>query len=112
MPFYKGSNCVRTGRFGNPIGHVDGVEVASGQKPVNRIEIDMVSVNVVGIAPASLTHGCVGGSAHAVGFGADNVVFAIRLVPHRHDNDAVLGRQNASLQLGSGLVGEAVPYAK
>jgi hypothetical protein len=40
------------------------------------------------------------------------VVLAIRLIPDRDYGDAALRRHHASLQLGLGLVREAVPYAE
>ncbi len=93
------------------VGDVDGEEVGVGQEAVDGLESDVVGVDVPGVFPVEGLHGGLGGGEDGGGFGSDEGVFAVGLVPDRDDGEAVLGDLGAGLELGLGLVGEAVAGA-
>src|ERR1035441_5173888 len=92
--------------------YVERVEVAGVDEAVYGAQVNMIGVHVVGLLPARLPYGFIGGGAHAGGLRAHNGVLAIRFVPNWDYGDATGRRHHASLQLGLGLVRETVPYAE
>ena len=111
MALDEGVDAIRLGRLADGGGHVERVEIAGVDEAVHGAEVDVVGIHVIGLRPAGLPHGLVGGGAHAGGFRADDAVLAIRFVPDGDDGDAAVRRHRAGLQLGLGLVRETVPYA-
>ena len=56
---------VRRRRLADRVGDVDREEVAGGEEPVDRLEADVVGVDVIRLRPAELLHRGVGGGPHA-----------------------------------------------
>jgi hypothetical protein len=98
-------------RLADEIGDVDGVEVAGGEEAADGFKSDVVGVEEVRQGPVERLDGGIGGDADRGGFGADDVVFAVGLVPDRYDFDAGVEGLEAGLELGFGLMGEAVAGA-
>jgi len=61
--------------------------------------------------PGKFTDGGIGGDLHAAGFGTDDEVLAIRLIPDGDHGDAGLLGHDASCQLRLGLMREAVSHS-
>ena len=93
-------------------GHVEREEVARRQEPLDRLERDVIGVDEVGRAPAQRADGALGRRAHVGRLRPHGIVFAVRLVPDRHDAHALLRRQSERLQLRLRFVGEAVAHAE
>jgi hypothetical protein len=84
---------VSRGRLPDRIGHIDCVEVAGREEPIDRFEPDMVGVHMVRFLPAEFLDRGVRGGPHATRLGADNGVFAVGFVPYRDDFDPAFGRK-------------------
>jgi hypothetical protein len=72
----------------------------------------MVGINVPGLIPAQRFNSRLGGVEYTLRFGADEKVFAIGLVPDWRNFDSLGGEQLKSLQLGLGLLAEAIANAE
>src|SRR5260221_11486039 len=93
------------------VGNVEGEEIARGEEAIGGDGGDVVGVEEVGEGPVEGLDGGVGGLARGGGLGADDHVLAVGLVPDGDDFDTVGEGLDAGLQLGLGLVGEAVAGA-
>ena len=96
------------GRLADEVGDVERVEVAGGQEAVDRLDADVVGVDVVGVLPAAAPNGLVGLGADVVGRGADEGVLAEGLVPDRHHHHARLLRLLDRAQLRQPFAAEPV----
>jgi hypothetical protein len=63
------------------------------------------------MAPSELMYSGIRCGPRLRGFGADDGVLAIGLVPHRHHKHSRFGRLHAGLELCACLMGKAVSYA-
>ena len=107
MLFYKSrAMAFRRGRLADPIRHINGVEIAGVQEPVDGIEIDVVGVHMILLFPAYFAH-C-RSAARTPRLGTNDVVLAIRFIPYRHHGDAILGSHPARPQLCARLMGKAI----
>ena len=92
-------------------GDVEGVEIAGLDEAADGAQVDVIGVHVVGMFPAQFADGGIGGSLHAAGFGTDDEVLAIRLVPDGDHGDTGLFGHDASCQLRLSLMREAVSHS-
>jgi hypothetical protein len=72
----------------------------------------MIGIHVPGLGPVEFADSGNCGIAHAYGLRADECMFAIGLVPHGHDINALLCGEDESLQLCARLVTETIAYAE
>jgi hypothetical protein len=93
------------------IGNIDGVEIAGVEEGIHGCEIDVVGVHVERLIPMKGRDSSVGGDASRTWDRAYDAVFAVGLIPDRDNFDACFGGFDAGLQLGAGLVSEAVTDA-
>jgi hypothetical protein len=112
MPLNESRDIFGIGWFGDPVGHINGVEITSVQKSIHRFEIDVIRVHMIRLLPTSLAYGAVSGGADTSGLGANDVMFAIRFVPHGNYGDPVLRGHDARSQLSGRLMRKPVSYAK
>ena len=112
MAFDESLQRFRVGGFGNPVRDIERVKIRVRQKAIHRLKADMVGIHMVRLCPAKFLDGGIGGGARAGRFGADGDVFAVGLVPDRNHLDALLGSQDAGLELGLGLVRKTVTHAE
>ena len=112
MPGHEGRDVADASRLADAIGHVDREEVARRQKPVDRVEPDMVGIDEPGVRPFSFRHGGGGGLPNAGRLAADETVLAVRLVPNGGHDHARGGQPLKRGQLGLGLVGKPVTDAE
>ena len=113
MPLHERGDVGRIRGLADGVGDVDRVEVAGREEAVDGLEPNVIGVDVIRLRPAERLDGGVGGGADSCpGSLLPTVgVFAMRLVPHWNDVGAMLRGPYASLELGPGLVGEAVADA-
>ena len=71
----------------------------------------MIGIEEVRSRPAEGLHGGIGGHSSGCGFGADDRVLAVGLVPDWNDFDTVFQGELAGAQLGLRLVGKSVADA-
>ena len=95
-------------RFADRVGDIDREKVARLEESVDRLEPDMVGIDEPGMRPLPRRHGFRRRHTHARGLAPDKRMLAIRLVPHRGDDDAPRCELLERRELGLGLVGEAI----
>src|SRR5258708_7437666 len=100
------------GRTPDPIGDIQGEEVAGCEEAIDCGQSNMIGVDVVGMLPSQLCDRGVGRGANARWLGSHDIVFAIGLVPHWDYCEAFVGRLHAGLELRRGLMSETVADAK
>ena len=104
-------NVLRLGRLADHVRHIQGKEVAGIEEALHRLQVDVVRVEKVRLAPAHLLHCHVRRGARLHRLGANDGVLAVRLVPHRNDLNARVSGLHACGKLGLRLVGKAVAHA-
>ncbi len=105
---FKGGDRLRCGRFVDVHGHVKGEKVGDGDKPVHISQVDMVGIDQVWSFPSQGCHCRIGFPAGPRGFGVNDIVFAVALVPHRGDLHPLCGSSHDRPELGFPLVLETV----
>ena len=100
------------GGFANPIRDIQREKIRVRQKAVHGFQPDVICINVVGLAPAKFFDGRCGCRAGAGGLGTDGQVFAVGFVPDRDEVNALLGGEDAGLQLRLRLVCKTVAHAQ
>ena len=99
------------GLLPDAVGDINGEEVGAGEKLVHGFHADVIGVHVPAAGPVEGRHCGLRGVEDALGVRADEGVFAVGFVPDGHDGDALRGGELESVELGLGLVGEAVADA-
>jgi len=95
-------------RLPNKVSHVDGVEIAGVEETVDGFEGDVVGVAEVFQLPIERLDSGIGGLSYRRGFGADDLMLAVRLIPYWNDYDPIVESLHACLQLCFSLVREPV----
>ncbi len=103
---------VRRCRLPDGAGDIERVEIAGVDEAVHGAEIDVVGVHVVGKGPAERAYRGIGGAADGARFTAHDQVLAIGFIPDRNHVHPAGGSHAAGLELGFGLVGEAVAHTE
>src|ERR1041384_1836260 len=101
-------NAGMAGRVADRFGDIDGEKVGVRNEPIDRVDPDVVRVDVVWFAPAELSARGVSGLPDRGRFRTDRQVLAIRLVPNRRNVCACCRSALASAELGFGLAGETI----
>ena len=108
----KGLHAFGIGGFANRVGHVNREEIRRRDETIHGFEPDVVGVHVIRFLPAERLHRRIRLEAHTGWFGADELVFAIRLVPDGNNIRTKLGGQDARAKLRVALVRKTVAHAK
>src|SRR5690242_17760813 len=93
------------------ISDVDGVEIAGRQESLDSLQPHMIGIDKVRPLPAQQLNRCIGLMANRGRLRADDVVFAIRLVPDRRHLYAALQRLHTRAQLGWSLTSKSIARA-
>jgi len=96
-------------------GDIEGIEIAGLDEAVDRAQIDVIGIHMVGMLPGKFPDGGIGGGFTLAGSETDDQVLAIRLIPDGDHGDTGLGGRpgghDASCQLRLGLMREAVSHS-
>ena len=106
-----GDEGVDVGRIGggaDVVCDVEGEEVTRSNEAVDGGEVDVVSIEEVFSGPAEVGDGFVSGVTGGLGFGADDFVLAVGLVPGGADVNAEFFGGDEGLKLSVCAVGEAI----
>ena len=98
------------GSHSDLVRNIDGEEVAGFEKSIHRAQVDVVGIAEIWMLPFEVLNSGIRGDARLRGFGADDGVLAIRLVPYRHHDHTGLRRLEAGAQLRAGLMHKPVSY--
>jgi len=105
----KGLHAFGIGGFANRVGHVNREEIRGRDETIHGFEPDVVGVHVIWFLPAERLYRRIRLGAQTGRFGADELVFAIRLVPDGNNIRAKLGGQDARAKLRVALVRKRSP---
>jgi hypothetical protein len=95
-------------RLADRIGDVDREKITRLEKPVDRLEADVVGIDEPRVRPLSGRHGPGRRRPHARGLTADERMLTVRLVPHWGDDDAPRREHFKGGELRLGLAGETI----
>jgi len=110
MSFHECLPSCRLAGPANQIRHVEGEEIASLYESVQRLEIDVIRVHVVGLIPPQRAYRFIGRCARAGRSGTDNGMFPVRFVPHRNNLYSQFVSHPTGLQLRLGLPSKPVAH--
>ena len=108
MAGHEGSDLRRRCRIADRVGDIDREEIARVEKPVDRLQADVVGIDKPRMAPAPLFHRLGRGRPDARRLATDEAVLAIRFIPYRSDEDPVGLELLKGRQLGGSLMGKTV----
>src|SRR5262245_72649 len=112
MTIRKAFDCAGIRGFADRIRHVNRVKIRMRDETVHSLQPNMIGIDVIWFLPSKRFDGRICSRSGGGRFRPDGRVFAIGLIPDRYDFGAMLGGQNTGSQLGAGLMGESVSYAK
>ena len=112
MLFHQTRDRGRIGLLADRVSHIDREKVGSLQETVNGLQVDMISIHEVGSFPAKGGDRLIRFGSQGGWFGADQIVFAVGLVPDGRYLNSMFNGFLEGTELGFSLVTESVADAE
>ena len=112
MPPHKRRHIRSGGRPANAVGHIDCEKIADRQKPLDRVEPNVIGIHKPRVRPSRSSHGLGRRHPHAQGLAPNEGVFTVGFIPHRSHHNAVGSQAFKGRELRASLVGKAIADAK
>ena len=108
MPVHKRLHVRRGRRLTDGIRDIDREKIRVREKAIHRFQPDVIGIHMPAFRPPELRHRRLRRREHARGLGADERVFAVRLIPDRHHLRAIARDELAGAKLRRSLMSKAI----
>ena len=112
MTPHKRSHIRSRGRPANAVGDIDCEKIADRQKPLHRVEPNVIGIHEPRVRPSPRSHSLGRRHAHTQRLAANEGVFAVGFIPHRSHHNAVGSQTFKGRELRASLMGKAIADAK
>jgi len=102
----------RRRRLADIVRHIQGKEIAPRDKPIDRLQVDVVGIDIIVFVPAKGFDRRIRLFAEGNRLAFDDGVFAKGLVPHRINVEAIRLRLEDRLKLRVTLMSEAIAHSE